>query len=281
MFFNLPLVLQLYILRYFIPFEDKCTLMYIPSFYDLLQDKYAWLQPLTMSLNRAYRIHVRLIGKIKNGIYCSEYENIIFKVSSYFKSSKLVIAEYRNLKPVYVSRDTLTKTCSVREFYMYAYRFQMINRLCNSKEIYQTWNNTMIIFHETERILQLSPDQCFTMHICCYNRIYRSENSQVYLHKMPSELLIFILEQPFYSFDICFYLFCAHGMGNEEFRYRFPALGRYIRILRAYSWTQEFKLVNRVVLEYQYRKDQYCLKYNNILNAPRWNDWGNLNIFQF
>lgn len=70
--------------------------------------------------------------------------------------------------------------------------------------------------------------------------------------------------------DFCFYLYQIRNLGNELLKYKFPAIADFVKIVKAFSFKNNFKCTNFVKLKYLSQK--HCIQCHFINKYDSYND---------
>lgn len=260
MFFELPIEIQVKIVRDYIPVKDKFSLLKIKPFYNLLMQHYCWIKPLKIPLKSLQFHNSHLLDKVKSGHFIGFRRNAIFQVSvDYFtgtvtllefKSKKLVVREY-NRKVVKYPPYRIN-SC-INRFYQHTQEVDL-------NDTYETWNRYIITFHPTTHVLYFNKLKNYQMIPCCYNT-FRTNDGKVFLFKDRNTLIIFFVIQSCVHRDMCAHLYCARSLGNEEFKYKYPITGSLVRMVKAYSFKNNFRCVSSLKMNFKPKQHNIKLKF--------------------
>lgn len=138
MFFNLPVNIQLRILRYYIPLKDKYSLLKIKPFYILLRDKYTWMQPLKISLSNVKLHDIYLLSAFKSGFYITPERRSVFQFSINFKTASVTLLEFHSKKITYRRSFSINKKYSVLQIHKYLTAFYISAIKVHKEYVYET-----------------------------------------------------------------------------------------------------------------------------------------------
>ena len=250
MFFNLPIELQLKILREYMSIEDKYNLLKIKSFNNLLMEKYSWLYSLKIPLKKLHLHCKHLLDNVRPGYYVRYPRNALFRVSINYSAAKVTISEYKNKNIIYKQPLRKKIKYSAEKVGSFLNRFYTLAQNVNLNHVYETWDRYIITFDPDKNILGINDTKEFEM-LRCHLNTFCTVDRSVYLLKERNRLIIFFARKPNIHIDMCCYLHEARNMGIEELRYKNPFVGSLVKLVKAYSFHNNFKSVSKLDLQYK------------------------------
>lgn len=228
MFFDLPIEIQVKILREYVPSSSKYKLLEIKPFHNLLKNANPWLEPITLKSKNRYLCHINLLSKIKTGYFTNieSDTNSIYRVCMNYKYGYVIISEY------FSSCDTQKmkkKVCySTHDAQYYLSKFYELNnvraRKCSDFYKYRDSSGNISFYIFNFRTLRFPSGEKFKMFRCCpvsnYYTVYRSENYKVFLvyNILFGSIYIFIINLLKFSPTCICKLLLAYNVRNEYFQ---------------------------------------------------------------
>lgn len=257
---NLPVEIQLKIFRDYIPIKDKYSLLKIKNFYKVLITKYCWKSPIKVPLKKLHLHNTYLLDKIKPGIFIRLPRNALFQVSINYKTAAVTILEYRSKNLIYLQRITKKISYPIKQVHEYITHFYKFATPVDFNDVYETWDRYIITFNPSTYVLYYNDTRQYKLQPHYYNT-FCSSDKNVCLLKTSEKLTIFFIKKfRFLINDICSYLYDACNMGNEEFKYKFPFIGSFVKIVKAYSFKRSFKRVSRLHMKLSTKNRNIQLK---------------------
>lgn len=259
MFFNLPVNIQLRILRHYIPLKDKYALLKLKPFAILLKDEYAWIHPPKISLSNIKLHDTYLLSAFKSGFYITPERRSVFQFLIDYKSASVTLLEFNSRKITYKRSFSIDKKYSVLQIHQCLTVFYTSATKVHKDHVYETWNRDIITFDPDTGIFNYGFfEECIL--IRCHFGVFRSLDFKTFLIYEGNRLTVFFAKNLLAnnSLDLCSYLRQARSIGNEMFQYRFPAIAEFVTLVKAFSFKNSFKCTNYV--KFRYMSQSHCIK---------------------
>lgn len=259
MFFNLPVDIQVKILRHYIPLKDKFSLLRIKPFYVLLKDKYAWIQPIKISLSNL-KLHDRyLLSVFKSGFYITPERRSVFQFLIDYKSPSVTLLEFNSKNLTYKRSFSIDKKYSVSQIHQYLTTFYTTAVNVRKDHIFETWNRQIVTFDPHLGIFNLGFNEERVM-IRCHFDVFRSQDFKTFLLYEGNTLTFFLVNNLFANtnMDLCYHMYHARRFGNEMFQYKFPAIASFVKLVKAFPFKNSFKCTNSA--KFKYMSKTHCIK---------------------
>lgn len=239
------------ILRHYIPLKDKYSLLKIKPFYNLLMDKYAWLQLPKISLSNVKLHDTHLLSVFKSGFFITPERRSVFQFLIDYKSPGVTLLEFHSKKISHKRSFSIHKKYSVSQMHQCLTIFYTTALPVQKRHVFETWNREIVTFDPHLGIFRNGLDEECIM-IRCHFEVFRSLDFKIFLLYEENMLIIYLVNNLFANnrMDLCSYLYRSRNFGNEMFQYEFPTLAQFVKIIKAFSFKNSFKCTNSVKFKY-------------------------------